>query len=64
MKEWWKSKTLWFNVLAFIVAIAANYSYTGELPEEWLALVPAAIAVINFLLRWLTTKAITVKRVE
>ncbi|RLC74623.1 MAG: hypothetical protein DRJ03_31650 [Chloroflexi bacterium] len=57
-KEWWKSRTVWFNVLAFIVAVAAEFGYTGELPDEWAVFVPAAVAIINLILRWLTKEPI------
>lgn len=58
MKKWYMSKVLWFNVLAFIVAIAAEYGYTGELPVGWAVFVPAAIALVNFILRWVTNQKI------
>ena len=50
-KQWYASKTLWFNILALIVAIAGAFGYTGELPPEWMLFVPAIVAVINMLLR-------------
>ena len=53
-KSWYLSKTLWFNILALIVAIASAFGYTGELPPEWMLFVPAVIAVINMILRLVT----------
>jgi len=58
MKKWYASKTLWFNVLALVCAIAAGFGYTGELPAEWALFVPAIIAAINVLLRLVTKQAI------
>ena len=57
-KKWYTSKTLWFNVLALIVAVAANYGYTGELPAEWGLFVPVIILVVNFILRLVTKQAL------
>ena len=57
-KDFWKSKTLWFNVLAFVVAVTGAFGYTGELPGEAAVFVPAVIAVINFLLRFVTKQPI------
>jgi uncharacterized membrane protein len=58
-KKWWTSKTLWFNFLAFVVAVATGFGYTGELPEDWAVFVPAVIAVINLILRWVTKQPIS-----
>lgn len=44
---WYKSKTFWFNVLAAIVVIAANFGYTGELPANWLAVIGPGLALLN-----------------
>lgn len=54
MKKWYASKTLWFNVLAFIVALASAFGYTGELATDWMVFVPAIAAIINIVLRFLT----------
>jgi len=52
------NKTLAFNVVAFILAVAlpvlAGLGYTGEVPEGWAALVGPAIALINWLLKKLS----------
>jgi len=53
-KKWYASKTLWFNVLALIVAVAANFGYTGELPADWGVFVPVLIVAINLILRLIT----------
>jgi formate-dependent nitrite reductase membrane component NrfD len=49
-----------FNVLAFIVAVAApilgGAGYTGEVPVEWGVFVPAAIALVNMILKWYKNK--------
>jgi hypothetical protein len=62
MKKWYESKTVWFNALAFLVAvigpILSQYGYTGDIPAGLAVFVPAAIAAINLILRKLTSSAI------
>jgi len=57
-KKWYESKTIWLNVLALIVAVAAGFGYTGELPADWVVFVPAIIAIINLILRLVTDRPI------
>jgi len=57
-KPFWKSKTLIFNILAFIVAIAVGFGYTGELSPELGVFVPAVLALINIILRFVTKQPI------
>ena len=52
MSKFWKELPFWFNILAFVTIIAANYGYKGELPEGWAIFVPPALAVINEVLLW------------
>lgn len=58
-KKWYLSKTLWFNVLALVVAVAANFGYTGELPLEWGVFVPVIVVIINLILRLVTKQPLT-----
>jgi len=58
MKKWYASKMFWFNVLAFVVAVAAGFGYTGEMSADLGAFVFPAIAIINIILRFITSKAI------
>ena len=55
MKSQFVSKTLAFNVLAFIVAVTAvtlpSLGYTGEVPAEWTVFLAPVVAVVNFVLR-------------
>ena len=53
-KKWYASKTLWFNLLALVVAVLANYGYESALPTDWELFVPAIVLVVNFGLRLLT----------
>lgn len=57
-KKWYESKTLWFNVIAFVIAVLENYGYTGVLPDEWLQFVPLVVIVVNFLLRLITKQPV------
>ena len=59
MKKWYESKTLWFNAVALIVTVLTAFGYTGELPAEWAVFVPAIVAAVNMILRWVTNKAVS-----
>jgi hypothetical protein len=62
MKKFYASKTFWFNVVAFVLAVgipvAGQYGYTGELPPELGVFVIPAIALINLILRFVTKEPI------
>jgi len=49
------TKTMAFNILAFILAVAlpvaTEAGYTGEIPVEWAVFVPAVIAAVNMMLK-------------
>ena len=53
-KKFYLSKTFWFNVVALVLMVLAQFGYTGELPEEWAALAPAILAIVNLILRAVT----------
>jgi membrane protein YdbS with pleckstrin-like domain len=60
-KKWYQSKTLWFNLLALVAAVAANYGYTGELSPEWEVFAPVIVVVVNLVLRLVTKEPIEKK---
>ena len=59
-KPWWRSKTLWFNLVALMVAVATAFGY-GEFepsPEvqQWALVI---VTVVNLVLRLVTRQPIT-----
>lgn len=60
-KPIYKSKTFWFNLLAFIAAIAGAFGYSGQVPEEWKVFIPAIVALINIVLRTVTKEPVRLK---
>lgn len=60
-KPWYLSKTLWFNVLTALVAIAGSltnaFTFTGNVA----AIFTGILTVGNVILRLLTTTAIIAK---
>lgn len=60
MKSWWKSKTMWVNI---IVAVLASLEATTGLlqpylPEHWYVVVAVGLPVINVVLRIVTTQGL------
>ena len=56
VKKWYQSKTIWFNVLTFVVSsltALVNGDWIQENPET-AAIVSGAIALINIVLRKIT----------
>ena len=58
MKKWYASKTFWFNLVALVVMVLGAFGYTGEVPEDWGVYVPAIIALVNLVLRYVTKEPI------
>ena len=62
MKKFYASKTFWFNVVAFVLAVGipvlGQYGYTGELSPELGVFVIPAIALVNLILRFATKEPI------
>jgi hypothetical protein len=52
------SKTLWFNMLAFLVGLSEITEVTNLLPEAFVKQFWALIAIANFGLRFMTSRPI------
>ena len=52
------TKTMAFNILAFILAVAlpvaTEAGFSGDVPAEWAVFVPAVIAAVNMILKRLS----------
>jgi hypothetical protein len=60
MKRWFKSKTIWFNALTIIVAVASYYGWTPD-PDVTTGVAHFLVAIapaVNLVLRFWTRKAI------
>lgn len=54
-KDWWKSKTIWLNVVSVAVFAIDKLSGAGAIPADVAGVV---IGVANVVLRIITTKAV------
>jgi hypothetical protein len=61
MKPWYKSKTIWFNVLiAALTALEASFGlFEGILPLNIYAVLATLLAVGNAVLRIISTATLT-----
>ena len=58
-KPWYASKTLWFNILFGLVAVAGLFGFADFEPTPQVTeIVAIVVAVINMILRLVTKKAI------
>ena len=61
VKPWYLSKTVWFNALTVIVAVAAYYGWTPD-PKLMNTIAQALVAIapfVNIFLRFITKQPIT-----
>jgi hypothetical protein len=59
MKPWYESKTVWFNVIAALVAVAGFFGYTDFVPDPRIAeMIAGVAALVNLYLRFRTDQAI------
>ena len=60
-KQWWQSKTIWFNMtMAGMIALEASLHKLSEvLPAEWYGILATVLAVGNAFLRVISNSEIT-----
>jgi hypothetical protein len=60
MKSWWKSKTMWVNIV--VAALATLETFTGMLqpymPDHWYVAVAVGLPVVNVVLRIITKQGL------
>jgi len=60
MKKWYQSRTLWMNLILGSIAVGTAFGLDLALsPEEQTAIVGGVIAVVNLVLRLLTSEGIS-----
>ncbi len=61
-KPFYQSKTFWFNILAGVIAIAGIFGFASFEPSsEVLEVIGVIVAAVNIVLRYVTTKPVTLK---
>ena len=55
-KPWWQSKTIWINGLTAVLTIGAQLA--DVLPPAWSAKILSGLAVVNVILRAITTQPV------
>ena len=58
-KSWWKSKTLWFNVVSGLVIAAQGMTSVHWIPGDYLTVI---VVSGNFFLRFITDTGIAVSK--
>lgn len=59
VKPWYLSKTLWLNVIVFLIAVIGvlmGPQFAEVLPKEWGKYLLAIVSVLNLLLRLLSSQ--------
>ncbi len=63
LKEFWKSKTFWFNVLSLVVLIANGFGFVNFAADPKLAEYAAAfITIANVILRFMTSQPLSLRK--
>ena len=61
-KAWYKSKVVWANIIALIIAIIGVL--TSIIPPEYLGYIGVIMAVLNLVFRYLTDQPIGLKDIK
>lgn len=60
VKPFWASKTIWANIVAGVAYVATAFGFDlGLEPDVQVQLVGGIMVIVNILLRFVTTKAVT-----
>ncbi len=63
LKEFWKSKTFWFNVLSFALLVVNGFGFGSFNADPRLAeYAAAAITIINVILRFMTSQPLSLRK--
>jgi hypothetical protein len=57
MKRWYKSKTVWINVLSLVAMILATVMAWPEM-QDMAPQIAYALAIVNVLLRFVTSESV------
>jgi len=55
MKKWYASKTLWFNVITFVLGVLAMTEFNDIAPTNWAKYLLLITAIGNLILRMFFT---------
>lgn len=55
-KSFWKSKTVWLNILAVIVEILVFTETSPVVPKDWLPVIALIHGVANIVLRFISNQ--------
>jgi len=62
-KPWYKSKTIWANVIVIVVAIGLYLqTQPGVIPDQYAVYFAAFLGVLNIILRFLSDQPITLTK--
>jgi hypothetical protein len=61
-KQWYLSKTFWFNLIALVVLVVSSFGYADFIPDKNIAEYAAAlVTLINIILRFVTNQGLKIK---
>jgi hypothetical protein len=61
VKNWWESKTVWINIITFLVAmlvLVTGPDFPVQLPAEIAKYLLGGVALLNLAIRFVTTEPI------